>query len=162
MPGTRTAPTVDGTFTFVKVSISLMDWTGDIRTDTYQFDAGSTNAQIETFVAATQAISNSTIYAVEVRQTYNSQPEQTNALEEVWENAQDNLTILAKNALNVGFNTFVPAPINAIFIENTEEIDPTNTALLAYLTSITPMKAGYNLISARLSHRKQIGKAVKL
>ena len=157
MAGTRTAPTVDGTPDFITVSVTMYDYTGDQRTDSYQLDADSSNAEIEAFVAALQASTNGTIWRVAVSNIYNSVGDSSNANEVVWENAADNVVLLAKTAMNAAEDFYIPAPDNALFIDGTENIDPANTELVALLASILPMRAGYSFVSARFTHRRQIG-----
>lgn len=154
---TRTAPTIDGSPTFLNVSVTLYDYTGEQRTDSYQLDADSTAIEIEAFVAALQAVTNGTIWRVTVGEVYNSVGDPSNADEDVWENANDNVVLLAKDSSNNGINFFIPSPVDEMFVEATENIDPTNAALAALMTAILPMKAGFSFVSARFTHRKQIG-----
>lgn len=162
MPGTRTAPTVNGTPQYKVVSLTWYDHTGDVRTDSYQFDAAATDGQIETFAAAMQALSNATLWRIQVSAGYNSVGDSSNALEQVWENVKDNLVFLAKDTANNGFNVFVPSPINGVFIENTETIDPTQSAISDLLAAMLAMKSGYSIVSGRFTHRKQINRAVRI
>lgn len=160
MAGTRTAPTVNGTPSFIVVSLTFYDYTGEQRTDSYQLDADSTNAEIEAFVAATQALSNGTLWRVQVKQTYNSVGDPSNAQESVWEEASSNLVFLAKDVMNNAEDFFVPAPINSVFIEGTENIDPTAQAIIDYLAAILPMRSGFSFVSARFTSRRDIGTKV--
>lgn len=162
MPGTRTAPTIDGTPTFLNVSVTVYDYTGEQRTDTYQIDADSTDAEIEAFVAATQALTNSTLWRISISQVYNSIGDKSNALEDVWENAKDNCVFLIKDTVNNGQDWYIPAPINDMFIEGSEEINPAYAALVTYLASILPMRAAYSVVSGRFTHRKQIGTKINI
>lgn len=164
MPGTRTAPTVDGTgFTFIKVSLRWMDYTGDVRTDSYQFDPAATPALIEAFAAASQAASNATLYAVIVGDVYTSVPDAQNALEEVWENVTDNLVLQSKNPVGDSIRGYVPSPINDMFIENTDDIDPSDATLIAYITAfVALLPAGYDVVGARFTSRRQINQQIKI
>lgn len=158
MPGTRTAPTVDGTPNWKVVSVTLYDHTGEQRTDSYYFDADSTAAEIEAFVVALQDVTNGTIWKVGVTDLYNSIGDSSNAIEEVWEDADTNVVLLAKSPTVVqGMDFYIPAPINAMFLEGTNEIDPANADLAAFMTAILAMKAGYSFVSARLTSRRDIG-----
>lgn len=160
--GTRTAPTVDGSPTWVNVSVSLIDHTGDVRTDTYQLDADSSDAEIEAFIAGIQLLSNTSIYRVTVGEVYNSTKDKTQALEVVWENVHDNVVVLEKTAVNVAQDFFVPAPIEAMFVAGTENINPAYADFVTFLATITPMRAAYSAISARFTHRKAIGTKINL
>lgn len=160
MAGTRTAPTVDGTPLYKVVSLTWYDYTGEQRTDSYQVDADSTAAEIEAFVAAMQAMSNATLWRVQVSDSYNSVGDSSNAVEEVWEEASANLVFLAKTALNDSQNIFVPAPINAAFVEGTEELDPTYAPLATLLAAWLAMKTNYSVVSGRFTSRRDIGTKV--
>lgn len=160
--GTRTAPTVNGTPTFRLVSVSFIDYTGDIRTDSYQFDSDTTAAEVEAFVAAMQDIANGSIYQVKFQEVYAGTKDKSNAEELVRESVADNLVLLYKTPTNESRNIFVPTISEAVFVDGSNEIDPTNAELAAFLTSITPMLASFNAISARLSERRKIGQAVNL
>ncbi len=163
MAGTRTAPTVDGaTFTFIKVTLTWYDYTGEQRSDSYRMDSDSSSAEIEAFAAAMQAASNATLWRIQVSEVYNSVGDSSNALEEVWENAQDNLLFLFKDPSDNGFNIFIPSPMESMFIDATEELDPTNAEIIAVLASVLPMKATYAVVSGRMSHRRQIGKKINI
>jgi hypothetical protein len=163
MPGTRTAPTINGTPTFIQLSVTLYDYTGEQRTDTYFVDADSTDAELEAYVAALQAVTNGTIWRVKVGYVYNSIGDSGNAIEEVWEDADSNLVVLLKSAsIEKGQDWYVPAPINAMFVEGTNEIDPTNASLAAWLAAILPMRNTYSVVSARFTSRRDIGTKVNI
>lgn len=154
---TRTAPTVDGSPTFKRVSVTVYDYTGEQRTDSYQLDAAATEAQIEAFVAALQVTSNATIWRVQVAGVYNSVGDPSNADEEVWEEASANVVLLAKDVSNNSQDWYIPAPSNDLFLEGTENIDPANTDLGDVLTAILAMRSGFSFVSARFTSRRDIG-----
>lgn len=154
---TRTAPTVNGTPTFKRVSVTVYDYTGEQRTDTYQMDADTTAAEVEAFVAALQSVTNATVWRVQLADVYNSVGDPSNADEAVWEEASSNLVLLAKDATNNAMDWFVPAPVDDMFLEGTENIDPSNVALGALLTAILALRAGFSFVSARFTSRRDIG-----
>lgn len=157
---TRTAPTVNGTPTYKRLSVTLYDYTGEQRTDSYQIDAAATDVQIEAIVAAIQAISNATIWRVSVSEVYNSVGDPSNATEEVWEEVSSNVVLLAKDTSNAAQDWYVPAPENGIFIDGTENIDPTNVDLGTLLTAILAVKSGFSFVSARFTSRRDIGSKI--
>ena len=154
---TRTAPTIDGSPTFKVVSVTIYDYTGEQRTDSYQLDAAATNVQIEAFIAALQVTTNGTIWRVQAKDVYNSVGDPSNADEEVWEEGSSNIVLLAKNAANASQDWYIPAPDNDLFLEGTENIDPANTDLAAVMTAILAMRSGYSFVSARFTSRRDIG-----
>ena len=161
---TRTAPTVDGTgFSYIKTSLRWMDASGDVRTDSYQFDPTATPAEIEAFAATAQLISNATLYEIVVGEVYASVGDAQNADALVWENVRDNLVIQAKNATAQSIRAFLPSPASAIFIGDTENIDPTDVALGNFMTAfVALLPAGYSIVGARFTHRRQINKQIKI
>lgn len=159
---TRTAPTVDGSPTFKVVSITYYDYTGEQRSDSYQVDAAATEAQIEALVAALQAATNGTIWRVRVQDVYNSVGDSSNADEAVWEEITSNLVILAKNAANDSYDWYIPAPTNDMFIEGTEQIDPSSTLLAAVMTALLALKSGFSVVSARFTSRRDVGTKVNI
>jgi hypothetical protein len=167
MAGTRTAPllhdgTSDQTPNYKSLSISMIDYTGDQRTETIKVDAAATLTQLEAIVAALQAITNATVYKVIVGDVYSSVGSAANAGENVWENIQDNVVALYKDNQDNAFNSFVPAPEDSIFLEGTENVDLTNVPLSQYTAAIAAARSGFSLVSLRFSHRKQIGKRIKV
>ena len=162
MPGTRTVPTIDGSFQYKKLSITMYDYTGEQRTESYLINSAATDAQVEAIVAAMQAVTNGTIWRVQVGEVYNSVGDSSNALEEVWEDIQTNVVILIKDAMTNGQDWFIPAPINALFLEGTEELNPGNAALATLLTAILAVKTGFSVVSGRFTQRRQVGTKVNI
>lgn len=160
MPGTRTAPTVDGGNDFKVVTLKWIDYTSDKRSDAYIVDATlGTNAAIEAFAVAMQAVSNASLYDIRVGDVYSGAADGTsNALEEVWENVQDNLVLQAKQPFGgQSLRTYVPSPVESMFLEGTEDIDPANVPLGVVITTWKAMiAADYEVVGARFTHRRQI------
>lgn len=154
---TRSAPTVNGTPTFKSVSVTIYDYTGEQRTDTYMLDAAATDVQVEAFIAALQAITNGTIWRVRVQDVYNSVGDPSNADEVVWEEASSNVVLLAKTAAELSQDWYIPAPNNDLFLEGTENIDPSNADLGTFMTAILAMRSGFSFVSARFTSRRDIG-----
>jgi len=163
MPGTRTAPTVDGTPDYTQVVLHWIDFTGDLRADSYLVPAAATDAQIEAFAVAEAAASNASLYQIERQQVYNSVGDKTNALEEVHDNVKTNLVIQAKNAASVSNRAYVPAPINTLFVDTTDSIDPASVPLGNILTAfLALLGAGWGIVGARLTYRRDRNEQVKI
>lgn len=165
MPGTRTAPAIDGiAFTYKKVSLHWMDYTGEKRADSYKFDPAATAAEIEAFAAASQALSNATLWQVTVADVYSSVEDADNAVEAVWEEASANVTVQTKNASGQSIRTFIPAPVDTMFVEGTETPDITVVAFgstyVAALQALLP--AGYSIVGARFTSRRDINQQIKI
>lgn len=159
----RTAPAVNGTPTYKKVALRYIDASGDPRSDSLQVPAAATNLQIEAFAAAIAATSNASMYQIEVGEVYNSTADKSNAVDAVKDSVYDNLVILAKTALNDSLRSFVPAPEAGLFVPGTDTIDPGNAALATYFTAFLALiGAGYSIVSARYTERREINEAVKI
>jgi len=163
MPGTRNAPTVNGTPTFVNVSLHWIDYSGDKRSDSIQAPAAATSAQIEAWAAAQQAGSNASLYKVEKSDIYNAVPDKTNALNEPKDSLFDNMVYLAKTTTNISRRGFLPAPIDAVFAPTTDQPNPASTELVAIFTAfLALMGAGYSVQSIRYTERREINEAVNV
>ena len=163
MPGNRTAPAVNGTPTFKTVSLKWIDASGDKRSDSLQIPTAATNAQVEAWAASEQAGSNASLYAVISEDHYNSAPDKSNALDESKDSVYDNLVYLAKTSANLSKRGFLPAPIAAMFTPGTDTIDPTSTVLADIFTAFLALAgAGYSIVSARYTERREINEAVNI
>lgn len=160
----RSAPAVNGTPTFKLVSLRWIDATGDLRSDTLQLPTATTNAQIEAIADTISDISNAALYRIEVSETYNAVPDKNDAVDALKESVYDNLAILAKTPANDTRRAFIPAPEAGLFVAGTDQIDPTNADLAAFFTALlAPLTAaGYEIVSARYTERREINEAVRI
>lgn len=159
----RTAPTINGTPTYLTVSFRWIDASGDVRADSLQLPATTTDAQIEAIVAALAAISNASLYAVVVGQQYNSVADKSDAVDAPKDSVFDNFAILAKTALNESRRVFLPAPEGATFVAGTDQVDPTNADIATLFAAIlAPLGVTYDIVSIRYTERREINEAVKI
>lgn len=159
----RTAPTVDGTPTFRRVSLRWIDASGDLRSDSMQVPGDATDAELEAAAAAVAAISNASLYAVEVTDVYNSVADKDDAVDAPKDSVYDNLVILMKTATNLSARGFIPAPEGALFVPGTDQIDPGNAALATYFAALLAIfGVDYDIVSARYTERREINEAVKI
>jgi len=159
----RTAPTVDGAPTLKKLSIRWQDFSGDQRSDSIDIDAAITNVEIEALVAAVGAISNAELYAVNVTEVYQVVPDSANATNAPSDSVYDNIVVQGKNATNISKRGFIPAPTKGtIMVGGTDQIDPTSVPLATYLTALLAiLGAGYNIVGARYTERREINEQVR-
>jgi hypothetical protein len=162
MPGTRSAPTIDGSPDFLLVQFRWMDYVGDKYAMSLTCSGTTaTPAEIEALAVAFQAASNATLYEVNVTQQYSSIPLKSNALEEVWNDAEDVVVIHYKNpTTRADAYANFPAPLDDIFIEGTEQVDTADalfTAILAAVSAVLP--TGFNPATVRFSKHREINQA---
>lgn len=157
MPGTRSAPVVNaGTPNRVTLSVRMQDFGGDKRSVSLDVPNAVTDAQIDAYVDALQALTNSTVYEIEKGQKYTSVPMQANALNDSRESVYDNVVLLLKDvSINKAQDAFVPAPINTLI----DDGDVVDTSLVAYETwrdATDALLAGnYEAVSVRFTERRE-------
>lgn len=163
MPGTPTVGTINGTPNVKRLSVGFIDYTGNIRSDSYTFPADTTDAELQAFVADLAGVSNASLFKAEVTFDYSGDADSSNALEEVWEDVGVNIVVLAKNVTDDRRNLFIPAPENSLFIEGTELVDPANVDLAALLTTwLATLPAGFTVRGMRLSQRSRRGRIQRI
>lgn len=158
MPGTRTAPTVDGTPPYQTASYQFIDSSEDVRSVSIQFPPGTTAAQIEAVAAQLQLLTNASLFKVDVRAVYGSTPDVGNALAEVHMSVYDNVVVLFKDQLNHSQDIFVVAPITDL--QPTDSDTPVGTELLALTLAVTAgLEQGttddWQAVSARFTERRE-------
>lgn len=163
MAGTRTAPTVNGTPTFLEVSLHLLDASGDFGSDMIVVPATVTDAEIETYVAAYQLATNATIWKVEVRQLYTSVAQTSNADNTPRASNFQVVNTMAKNSALASQNGVVRAPEDAMFVSGTDQVDTGQALYVTYLAALLDLLNGgalgsgdYVGYSVRYSERKEI------
>jgi len=160
---TRTASTVDGTGEFREVSLRWIDAVGDIRSDATIIDAGATDVQIEAVAAAMQAASNASLYAIRVTDVYEGAKSKGNADSAVRESLQDNIVFHAKDSGRVDRRSFVPAPLAAVFVADTETPDEGDGLIVALMAAWETIWAGtFAGVSLRFTERREINEKVTL
>lgn len=158
MPGTRTAPTVNGTPPYQNVSFQFIDSTEDIRSVSIQLPPDATAAQIEAIAVALQAKSNASLFNIEVKAAYTSAPDVGNALAAVHISVYDNVVVLFKDQVNHSQDIFVLAPITSL--QPTDSDTPDGTQLTALILAVTTaLEEGtsddWQAISARFTERRE-------
>lgn len=163
MPGTRTAPDITGSPNFIEVSLRWIDAVGDRRSDMSMVDAAATDIQIEAIAADMQAGSNASLWAVRRTDIYEGAMTKTNALSAVRISEDDNIVYHAKDAGRVDRRAFLPAPLEAVFLADTEVPDPSTTILTDIMDSWNAAWAGsFAGVSMRFSERREINEKVNL
>jgi len=167
--GTRTAPTVDGTGTYRRAVIRTIDESGDQKSDGVRFPVTATNAEIEAYVAAYQAVSQASVFSVIVEETYSAVEDKNDAATGTRDSVYDVLNVLTRNATGDSKSVVLRAPEPGVMIANSDEIDPTDVALGTFLTAAVALLNGgaggagtYEAISIRFTERREINERIKL
>lgn len=160
---TRTASTVDGTGEFREVSLRWIDAVGDIRSDATIIAAAASDAEIEAVAAAMQAATNASLYAIRVTDVYEGAKSKANADSAVRESLQDNIVFHAKDAGRVDRRSFLPAPLAAVFVANTETPDESDGLIVTLMAAWETLWAGtFAGVSLRFTERREINEKVTL
>jgi hypothetical protein len=163
MPGTRTAPALTGAASFTEISLRWIDAVGDLRSDASILVAAATAAQKETVVAAMQAASNASLYAVRDTNVFEGAMQKSNALAAVRESADSNIVYHSKDASRADRRAFVVAPIVANFVTDTETPNETATTMVDVMAAWDAVWAGtFAGRSLRFSERRDINQKVQL
>ena len=119
MPGTRTAPTVNGTPQRTTLSMSWFDADEGETTVTQPYDPASSDTELEAVAADAQAISNASLFAIEVRQTYLGVGLASNALSDDYVSVKDVIRLSSRSADgNAYIRGYVPAPLGGLVYGN--------------------------------------------
>lgn len=162
MAGTRTAPTINGTPSHKRISIRWVDAQGDTRSTSLIADAAVLDATLETLVTTTQAISNGSIYEVEVTDVYSGARQTSNADDAVVNSIYSNIVYHVKASPTSSQRGFVPAPVDAVFDAGTDTPDIANTDLTAWFSAVLAVVGGaYTGQSVRYTERREINDAIK-
>ena len=90
-------------------------------------------------------------------------PDKSDAVDEPKDSVFDNLVFLAKTNTNLSQRGFLPAPEGALFVPGTDTIDPANADLATVFTTFLALVgAGYSIVSARYTERREINEAVNI
>lgn len=163
MPGTRTAPAITGAPTFLEISLRWIDAVGDVRSDSSIIDAAATDIEIEAVAADMVSGSNASLYAVRVTEVFEGAKAKSNALSAVRESAQDNIVYHAKDTGRVDRRSFVPAPLQALFVTDTETPDESDAVIVAIMAAWDAVwKGTFAGVSLRFTERRDINEKVNL
>lgn len=156
MAGSRSVGTIDGTPTYINVSVRLIDSRGDLRTVTMRADPAVLDATVETLVAALQLATNASIYAVNVTQAYASLPLASLADDAVFESLFDNIAINFKDVgIGAQQTLYIPAPVGALILDG-DAVDVNNALYTNVRVAYDGvLESGFNALSVRFTERRE-------
>lgn len=161
----RTAPTVDGTPDYVEVSWRFVD--ANAQPGSFNVKTTSALATSAAIEAATEALGNMTnanLYAVVVGDAYADGGSPAGAVEAPRESVKDIINVLFKGSpLDAAFDVEVPAPLDSLFTEGTNDVIPDSTEMLALRAAFnTLLPTQYIPVSVRFTERKKSNKRTKI
>lgn len=164
MPGTRTAPAVDGTPDLLKLSVSYFDSDGDTYTDTVYVDGTATAVEIEAYIDALVPASNASIWKVEVGEVYEGAKLLSNAVDAVDDSVQDGIVVHYKNpTTRADIRIRIPAPLETMLVAGTEKVDAADALFTGVLAGFAPIvPTGFSPVTARYSQRREINETTPI
>ena len=152
----RTAPTIDGSPTFKRLSIKYIDFSGDERSTAIRIDAAATPAQIEALVAAANAASNANPFQVTVSEVYAGDPDVVVGMNEVFSSVFDNVVIGCGDVtVNAQQQGYIVAPQGSL-IPTGDTVDTSNGNYTAFRDALLTLLGGsYAAKTARFTERRE-------
>lgn len=160
----RTAPDITTPSIYKLVSIRYIDSSGTKRADSYAVAFNLAPAVIEDFVTAVANASNANVYEVQVSDVWSSDDDSGNAINQTRASVSDNIVVLLDGLLpNTQINTFLPSPKDSLFLQGTDDVDPSSPLLAAFLTTSLALFGGAprTVRGARYTERKKRGRQVR-
>ncbi len=158
MPGTRTAPTVDGTPTSTVVTLHTIDASGDLYANSYKTTNQPTDASVEALANAYQDVSNASLYKVSITVNYYNQPDPSQAVAAYRGSVANGINMLYADSIG---NTQTPrliAPISDLFVQDTDTVLLPLPVAFSTLISAQNLLLGalnYNLVSLQYTERRE-------
>lgn len=146
------------------VSVRYVDSSGTKRADSYEVAFNLGLGPIEDFVESIANATNANVYEVQIADVWRTDDDAGNAINAPRASVSDNLVVQMDGLLpNTEFNTFLPAPTDAVFLAGTDQIDPAAALLLPFLASGLVIAGGAprTVRGARFTERKKRGRQVR-
>lgn len=160
----RTAPTYDGTPTYVIVSFRFIDANGELASTPYLTTiARATATNIEAMATALAAATNANLYDIVLEAHTAGASTATTALDASRESANDVITTLIRDpTTRQTQEVVIPAPLDALFVIDSNIVDPANTLYQAVNTAVNAMvAAAYVFVSTRFSEHRKLNAKTK-
>lgn len=155
-PGTRTAPTVNGTVTKSIVTISAIDASGDKYADSYVTSATPLDLDVEALVAAYQGATQASVYSVSVAAYYVGDADPDNAYAGFRGSVKDGVNELWRDEATLSTqSTRLVAPVPECMQGNQDIPLLTATEFLALIAAQGTILADYALQSAQFTERRE-------
>lgn len=163
-------PNNAGTFdsaapSFVRVGLSFIDANGGQDSASWITTvARATDANINAMAAAIGAASNASVFEIRKEVVMADNPgSPSNAVEAPRESVKDHILILFRHpSTRMTQEGVIPAPLDAIMVPETNDVDVTNALYLAVETATENLlDASYDVVSTRFNETKKINKKTR-
>lgn len=148
------------------VSLRYIDFSGRKRGDslTWLNPTTTTLANVQAFNVAMGALTEASLYSEDMHRLFETTPDKDNATSNgARAEVNNNLVILAKAPGLPPVNLFLPAPIDAVFVTGSDQIDPAYAPLGTLFSAwLALLPVGYSIVSTRYTSRKQHNQATPI
>lgn len=151
----RTVPTVDDTPNYKRVSLRLIDVSGDKRAVSIEMSLAATAVEIEAMIVSYAALTRANIYAVEVHDVYFSPARATDALSGgKSDSVADGVNFLFVSNTNASEAVRLVAPVDTLVEIESDTVVQAVAEPFGLL--VEPLLTGTKvLVSAQYSERKE-------
>lgn len=158
------APDVSvATANYRRVSFRYVDVSGDKIAHSIQVAPAITPAQIQALGVAFGAASNASLYEIIISDSWATVPSASNAVDATKSNSVfDAIVMQYKNAENQGERLYVPAPVDAAFQADTDNVDPADALITALKTAGDAVLASYTAIGYRYNEKRELNTQVRI
>lgn len=156
MAGTRTAPAFTAAANMRRITLHLIDSSGDQWAETRYVAVAATAATIEAWAAAYAAATQSSLYAIDDVQLRNGTADADNAEVGQRNSVKDGINLSYKNpTVANAVDSRLVAPIDATMQGNQDIPLVTATELAALITAELALMTGYDLATAQYTERRE-------
>lgn len=158
------AGVVDATPTRKVLHLQYIDSEGKVRTDSYDFPDGTTDAELNALTAAVGDVTNASLFAIGYTNWYaTGVAQKSDAVDSTNDSVMDNVVILMKNSTNQSFDFFIPANNEATtMVEDTENVNTTSTEMSALMAALEAIFGGYVAYAARFTERRKKNRSTRI
>jgi len=151
----RTAPVFDGTPNYRVLSLRLIDISGDKRSEAFEISPTAAAAAVEAFAVAYAARTHANLYAIWDHNVYNAPATSSDATAGAKsDSVADGINYLFVSATNESEDVRLVAPIDTLFVGDSDGLDPAANAVFYAL--VEPLLTGTKVFTtAQYTERKE-------
>lgn len=154
---TRTAPLFTATANFRRVTIHLIDTSGDLWTDEMEVPVAQAAATVETWIAAYQAATQASVYKITEELVRSGAPVRANADAGFRAGGENGINITYKNFTNMAtLPSRLIAPQGDTMEGTTDTVDIADPLFTTLRDAVLAIKTGFAFASAQFTgHRER-------
>lgn len=164
--GTSTIPPFSGAANWRRLALKMVDFSNDENSLSLYISATATDAEVQAFIDAYQAVTQTSTYCVIDEFAYVGARSTSNAQQGIRASAEQGINLSFKNVASPPPNTFpvrVAAPEEATMVGTSDVVNGTAPTLIALTDAVTVLRAGFVVQSAQYTtHRERSSNNTKV